>query len=112
MKTMVRPSLARSSFSSSRMCACVDKPRIKRRLRILKDHLDTRTQRPQLGLVELPDLDIVELDTAGGRLEQPHQEPAERGLARAGFADEAKHRAARHGEVDALDHLAQGRSPK
>jgi len=27
MKTMVRPSLARSSFSSSRMCACVDTSR-------------------------------------------------------------------------------------
>src|SRR5882762_9863945 len=62
--------------------------------------------------VEIGQLDIVELDTAGGRLEQPHQEPAERGLARAGFTDEAKHRAARHGEVDALDHLAQGRFPK
>src|SRR6202035_1931171 len=54
----------------------------------------------------------VELDVAGGWLKQPNQQAAERGLAGAGFADEAEHRSPRHGKIDAFDHLTQARFAK
>ena len=82
-------------------------PRIERGLRVLKNHLDARTQRAQFSFAEPADLDAIELDAAGGRLKQTHQQAAERGLAGAGFADEAEHRSTRHSEIDAFDDLAQ-----
>ena len=109
----VPPSLQTSvHLQRTRQRHAEPQPRIQRRLRILEDHLDARAQRPHLGLAEAADLDAVELNAAGGRLQQPHQQPAERGLAGAGLADEAEHGAARHGEVDPLDHLAQQRPAK
>ena len=65
-----------------------------------------------LGLAEMADFDAVELDAAGGRLQQPHQQPAQRRLARAGLADQTEHRAAGHREIDMLDDLAERRPPK
>ena len=77
--------------------------RIERRLRILEDHLDPRAQRAQRSFRQVADLGAVELDAARRRLQQPHQKPPERGLARAGFAHETEHRAARHREIDRFD---------
>ena len=76
-------------------------PRIERGLRILEDHLDARAQGTHTRLIEAADLDAVELDAARGRLKQPDQQAAERGLAGAGFADKAQHRSTRHDKIDA-----------
>src|ERR1700730_6453993 len=44
---------------------------IERRLRILEDHLDSLSKEPPPGLAEAAYFDAVELDAAGGRLQQP-----------------------------------------
>ena len=57
-------------------------------------------------------IDAVEHDPAGRRLDQPKQAAAGRGLAGAGFADQADDGAALHVEADAIDRLhdaARGR---
>jgi hypothetical protein len=91
-----------------RQCCGEPQPRIERGLRILEDHLDARAQRAQLSFGQMADLDAIELDAAGRRLEQTHQEPAERGLAGTGFAHQAQHGAAGDGELDTSDHRAHG----
>ena len=56
-------------------------------------------------------VDAVELDLAGGRLEQPQERAAERRLAAARLADEADRLAAEDVEVDAVDRLELADGP-
>lgn len=86
--------------------------RIERRLRILKNHLDARTQRAHFRVIKPTNLDTIELNAAGGRFEQPNQQSAKRRLAGTGFAGKAEHRSAGHGEIDAFDHLSHAGSAK
>ena len=86
------------------------KARVQRRLRILKDHLDARPQRSQFGLAEIADFNTVELNSARRRPQQPHQQPAQGRLARAGLADQTEHRSTGNREIDMLDDLAERRT--
>src|SRR5687767_3605063 len=77
--------------------------RVERRERILEDHLDAPAQRPQLTLLEVRDVDAVEHDAPLGRLVQPKDRAADRGLPAPRLADETKRLAARDVERHAVD---------
>ena len=65
-------------------------PRIERAVGILKNDLHPATQRPQGTRAELGDINAVELDCAGGRLDQPRDAPGDRRFARTRFTDDAQ----------------------
>src|SRR6202158_1983235 len=83
-------------------------PRIERGERVLEDHLHPLAVWAVLPARQLADLRAVDGDRTAIRLEQPDDDAAKRGLARAGLADEAQHFAAPYREVDIAqgDHLA------
>ena len=85
--------------------------RVERADGVLEDDLHVPAHRLQLGAAETPHVDAVELDLAGGRLEQPQQRAAERRLAAAGLADEADRLAAEDVEVDAVHRLELADGP-
>ena len=106
----VLPSLqTATNLQRTRQRHSQSQPGIGQGLRILKNHLNPRAQRSKLGLAETADLGAVELDATGCRLQQPHQQSPQRGLAGAELADQTKHGAARHREVDPFDNLAHRR---
>src|SRR5262249_44328943 len=73
--------------------------------RVLEDQLHVAALGLQLALRQRRQVGALEEDVAAGRLEQPQDRAAERGLAAAGLADEADRLAAPDGEVDAVDGL-------
>src|SRR5436190_1465816 len=77
--------------------------RIEARVRILEDDLHLLAERSQVAPAELADRATAELDVAGGRFEQAHDRPAERGLAASGLADEPERLALVDGEGDVVD---------
>src|SRR5262249_8101326 len=76
--------------------------RIQRRERILENHLDPSAELPHLARAQLGELDAVELDRSGRRLDQAKNHAACRGLAATGFADEAERLTGHHVERDVL----------
>ena len=76
--------------------------RIERSDRILEDELAIAPRGAQAGTIEGQQIDAVEPHAARGRFDQPHHEPARRGLAATGFADEAEGFAWCDGETDAV----------
>ena len=83
--------------------------RIERAAGILEDELHAPAHGAQLFGAELGDLGVFEPDSAGGRLDQPRQQPAGRRLAAAALADQRERLAALDGEGHAVDraHLAR-----
>src|SRR5690606_37227515 len=75
-----------------------------RAMGILEDDLHLAPQRPHLLEGAPVDRLAEESDATLGRNE-PHQREAERGLARAGFADDAERLPAADGDVDPVDRL-------
>src|SRR5262249_17485931 len=76
--------------------------RVERGVRVLEDHLDgTRGLEP----LTLGEVAAVERDMAARRRDQAHDGERPRGLAPAGFADEAQALAGLHVECDAIDRL-------
>ena len=65
-------------------------PRIKRGVRVLKNHLKIRARVAQFGAVEMREVFSRENDSAVGRRNQLQDGAAERGFAAAGFADESE----------------------
>src|SRR5204863_4306905 len=74
-----------------------------RRERVLEDHLEVPSDLPELLALELGDVLPFEEELPLGRLEQPHDDPRERGLAAARFSDEAERFARVDLQVDAVD---------
>src|ERR1700730_18703506 len=74
----------------------------------MEDHLHPLSKGAVLPARQFADLRAVDGDRTAIRLEQPDDDATERGLARAGLADEAQHFAAPYREVDIAqgDHLA------
>ena len=64
--------------------------RVQRRVGILEDHLHLAPQRSQLARRQLGDVAPVETDRAGGRVEEPQDQPGGRRLAAAGLPDDAQ----------------------
>ena len=60
-------------------------------VRILEDHLDLASQRPELPLGQLGDLLAAVADAPAGGGDQAHQRPAQGGLAAARLADDSEH---------------------
>ena len=80
-------------------------PRAQRAERILEHHLHRAAVAHQLGACEVRDVAAFERDRAGGGHLLQQNQLRRRGLAAAGFADEAKRLPAMNGEVDAVDGL-------
>ena len=76
--------------------------RAQARMRLLEDHLHPAAEPTQLGPARPPEVSSVEEDCARSRPLQADDRPAERGLARARFADETDDLAARDVEVDVV----------
>ena len=77
--------------------------RVERRVRVLEDDLQLAPHLAHLLAAERRQLAPVEADRAAGRLEQPQDAVAGRGLARAGLADEAERLALPDLEADPVD---------
>ena len=80
--------------------------RVQARVGILEDHLHLAAQGPKGAGAELRDVPALEDHVALGRLEQPDDRAAERGLPAAGLADEPKRLSLADGEghiVDGMD---------
>ena len=65
-------------------------PRVEARERVLEDDLHPAAQGQHLAATQPAELDAVERDPAGRRLDQPQHAAAGGGLAGAGFADQAR----------------------
>src|SRR5205823_11381820 len=72
---------------------------------VLEDDLDAAAQRHQLAAVELGDIDAIIEDLALGRLFEPQDAAAHRGLAAAALADQPQGFAAADRQVDAVHRL-------
>ena len=82
--------------------------RIEARIGILEDHLDAAAQPlPRLRLPRIRHRDAVDHDLARARRQQADDHARDRGLARAGFADERKGLALPDVEGDAVDRLQE-----
>jgi len=92
-----RPCVRCTISGSSRRWATV-----KRRVRVLEDHLHLPPERPHGRPAEMRDVPAAELDMAGNRFVEPHRGLAEGRLAAAGFPDEAQRLALGHIERDAV----------
>src|SRR5262249_18712186 len=79
--------------------------RVQRAVGVLEDHLHAPAQRDQVAPLHAVDVLAVEQDLAGGRLLQPQDAAAGRGLAAAALAHQAQRLAAADREVDAVDRL-------
>ncbi len=75
---------------------------VERRERVLEDDLHPAPEAAELGRSESGEVLTVEQHPAGGRLVEPEQQPRQRRLARAGFADEPEGLAAVDRERDAV----------
>ena len=73
------------------------------RIGVLEDHLDLAAHRLQLGRRGGRQVAPSKRDLAAGRLFEPQDQPADRGLAAAGFADQAERLAGIDVEADVLD---------
>ena len=78
-------------------------PRVERGERVLEDDLQLPAVGPELLLAEARDVVAVELDGAGGRLDQAHDGAAHRGLAAAALADQPQRLARADREAHAVD---------
>ena len=79
--------------------------RVERPDRVLEDDLHVPARLLQVLAAEPDDVDAVEHDLAGGRLEQAQDRPTERRLAAPGLADEPERLASADVEIDAVDGL-------
>jgi hypothetical protein len=79
--------------------------RIERGERVLEHDLHRAAHRAHVGLAQRRDIGAVELDAAGGRLDQPQHGARHRRLAAAGFSDEAQRLADTEREADAVDRM-------
>lgn len=79
--------------------------RVERAERVLEDHLDLSPRRLERPFVQLQDVLPVEADRTGGRLDQPQDAAARRGLAAAGLADQRQGLALPYRKRDALDRV-------
>ena len=77
--------------------------RIQGPVRVLKDHLHTRSERAQRFLRQLRNIGAVDNDAPGGGSQQPHDGLGYGGLAATGFADDGHCRSAVHAEADRID---------
>ena len=77
--------------------------RAERAVRVLEDHLHARPHRPHFLGSERREVAPFDSDAAIGGLDQPQQQPSERGFAAAGFADQSQRLAALHRERYAVD---------
>ena len=85
--------------------------RVEAGVRVLEDDLHPAPVRLQLRALERRDVPAVEVDRARRRLDEPQQQPPDRRLAAARFADEPQRLAARDLEADAVDRLDDGDRP-
>ena len=85
--------------------------RVQAGVRVLEDDLYPAAVRLQLRALQRRDVPAVEVDRARRRLDQPKQEPPDRRLAAARFADETKRLAALDIEAHAVDRLDHGDRP-
>ena len=83
-------------------------PRVQRGVRVLEDDLVVAAVALELPARESQRIDAIMQDGARARLQQEHQRAADRGLARSGFADDAKRLAAADVKIDAVDRLDGG----
>jgi hypothetical protein len=83
-------------------------PWIERGVGILEHHLQVPPQWPQPAIIQARELGAVQLDAARGRLLQPHEQPGHRGLAAAGFPDQAEAPAGLEIQADAADRVHGG----
>ncbi|MBA7471204.1 hypothetical protein ES707_06505 [subsurface metagenome] len=82
--------------------------RIEARIGVLKDHLDAAAQfLPRLRLLRVRHRHAVDHDLAGTRRQQADHHARDRGLARAGLADQRKGLAALDIEGDAVHRLEE-----
>ena len=79
--------------------------RIERGERVLEDDLHLPPVGAQLRLAEMRDVGAVDRDAAGGRLDQPQDRAADRGLAAAGFADQRERLAGADFQRHAVDRV-------
>src|SRR5262249_46284046 len=77
--------------------------RVERRERILKHDLHSLTRGPESRRRERDEIESLEGDVSGRRLDESQQEAAGGGLAAARFTDESQHLAALDREADAVD---------
>ena len=84
-------------------------PRVERRVRILEDHVHLAAQRPHLAAREVGDVGAEDADRPGGRLHEPRDAVADRGLAAAGLADQADQLARADRQRHAVDRSARSR---
>jgi hypothetical protein len=78
-------------------------PGIERGHRVLEDHLHLELGVPGILALEARKVAALIAERAVGGLEDPCHDPPDRGLATAGFADQAHHLARLDGEIDAVD---------
>ena len=78
---------------------------------ILEDHLDFQAGLARLGRRHVGGAQAVDADLAAGRREQAGRDAAQRGLAAAGFADQADHFAGAHDQVHAVHGAGHGGRP-
>jgi hypothetical protein len=72
---------------------------------LLKNHGAARAPAQQLPAPQRTDVGAVEPDASGGGVDEPVDQPQQRGFARAGPADDAHHGARFDVQVDRIDRL-------
>src|SRR5215469_6196641 len=77
--------------------------RIERRIGILENHLDVAPQAEQFLALRIREVTALEHDAARGGIFDPDDRAAKRGLAAAGFANQAEGFALHDGQIDAID---------
>ena len=87
------------------------RPRVERGVRVLEDDLHPPPVRLEFAALDRRDVGSVELDRAGRGLDQPQQQPPDRGLARARLANEPERLAATDLEAHAGHRLDDGDRP-
>ena len=85
--------------------------RIQARIGILEHQLDIAAHRTALPRAQRGDIATLEEDYAAGRFEQAADHLADRGLAAAGFSDQAEGLAAANGEAHVVYRLDEGGRP-
>src|SRR5207302_3674322 len=80
-------------------------------LGILKDHLDAASQRRAAEAFRRDGgrIDAVEADRAGGRVDEPRDQPHQGRFSAAALADEADRLATSDGKADGIDGMQKGR---
>ena len=84
---------------------------IERRVGVLEDHLHPLALPPQLRATQRREVDAAERDGPAGGVDQAHDQPGQRRLARAALADEPERRAGTDREVDAVDRVDRAGDP-